>query len=125
MPEDGGIRITVPEIGYLLTAGLNRLYIDAPASGLLFSAQVQVWRAEAAEATAPGVAAAVVSCPPIPGDFDGDRDVDLADYVSLQECLSGPDAPLLPGCEAADLDGDGDVDLADLLQFQASFTGSL
>lgn len=128
--EDGGTRIAAPEIRDLLTAGPNLLYIDAPAAGLLFSAQVQVWRTEAAEATAPEVAAAhvlweVVACTPIPGDFDGDRDVDLADYLALQDCLLGPDTPLPLACEGADLDGDGDGDLADLLIFQVFFTGSL
>ena len=31
----------------------------------------------------------IVPPPPIPGDFDGDRDVDLEDFGRFQACLSG------------------------------------
>jgi len=65
---------------------------------------------------------------PLPGDFDGDGDVDLSDFVTFQLCFGGsnnpPAATCPPGVDA-DLDGDGDVDLADFLIFQQNFTGSL
>jgi len=64
---------------------------------------------------------------PIPGDFDGDGDVDLSDFTQFQLCFGGstnpPAATCPPGVDA-DLDGDGDVDLADFLIFQQNFTGS-
>ena len=66
--------------------------------------------------------------PPVPFDFDGDQDVDLADYRLLAICLgiSGPATPLSPGhtCLAdshTDVDGDSDIDLADFAAFQAGF----
>ena len=71
------------------------------------------------------------------GDFDGDGDVDLADYAFLADCFAGPfvsttvgdydgdgDVDLEDfaapggGCEDKDLDADGDVDLADFGEFQ-------
>ena len=54
--------------------------------------------------------------PPIPGDLDGDGDVDLADLAELLSsygCTGG-------GC-VGDLDGDGDTDLSDLAQLLASY----
>ncbi len=61
---------------------------------------------------------------PIPGDFDGDHDVDLFDYAGMVECFSGPGADELPEpCEPLDFDGDGDVDLIDFWAYQAAFTG--
>jgi PKD repeat protein len=57
-------------------------------------------------------------------DFDGDNDVDLADFGTFQNCLSGPGVPMLPGCEAADLDEDYDVDRDDFGAFQLCLSGS-
>ncbi len=65
----------------------------------------------------------------IPGDIDGDGDVDLADFATLSTCFGGPGATTPPdGCEAddfaaSDLDGDGDVDLGDFSTFSLNFTG--
>ena len=59
------------------------------------------------------------TCEPVPGDLDGDLDVDLADYALFAACLAGPDVTTPPvGCSmgtftTADLDADGDVDLTD------------
>jgi hypothetical protein len=47
----------------------------------------------------------------VPGDFDCDRDVDLADHASFAEAFAGPGVPA--GSPQADLDGDGDGDLDD------------
>jgi hypothetical protein len=57
--------------------------------------------------------------PPVPGDYDGDGDVDLDDYAWWDGCMTGPEAgPYAPGCEAFDFDVDTDVDLADFGGFQ-------
>jgi len=57
-------------------------------------------------------------------DFDGDGDVDLADFNFMQSCFNGPNRPPQSGgCEGADLDGDSDVDLSDFFQFQLCFNG--
>ena len=55
-------------------------------------------------------------------DFDCDGDVDLADYLVMQQGFSGSGVPTLD--LRTDLDGDGDTDLADLLAFQVAFTGA-
>ena len=59
----------------------------------------------------------------VPGDCDGDGDVDLDDFASLDACLLGPGAGLGSGCECFDSDGDGDNDLLDFAAFQVNFTG--
>lgn len=61
-----------------------------------------------------------------PGDVDLDGDMDDDDYVSLRDCLAGPDLHVPPArCAralfpAADLTGDGDVDLQDFAVFALS-----
>jgi len=66
----------------------------------------------------------------MPGDLDGDGNVDLDDYVLFADCLAGPDEMTPPGgCDEeqfanADIEGeDGDVDLADFVVFQEVFAG--
>jgi hypothetical protein len=57
------------------------------------------------------------------GDYDGDGHVDLADFVWLPDCLTGPNAgPIIAGCEAFDFDVDKDVDLEDFAAFQEAMT---
>lgn len=60
--------------------------------------------------------------PPLPGDCDGDGDVDAADLVTLNACLTGPGIAANPGCECFDLDGDGDADMTDYALLQQLFT---
>ncbi|MHC4236453.1 MAG: hypothetical protein ACYSUQ_15150 [Planctomycetota bacterium] len=63
------------------------------------------------------------------GDLDSDADVDLTDYGTFADCVSGPGVNTAPpACTradfaAADLDGDGDVDLRDYDIFAENFTG--
>jgi hypothetical protein len=58
-------------------------------------------------------------------DFDGDGDVDLADFSAFQACFNGPNRPPAEGCAVdADFDNDDDVDLADFGVFQACFNGA-
>ena len=63
------------------------------------------------------------------GDHDADGNVDLLDFSSFSECLTGPDSapqpqpPLTPQACLASFDSelDSDVDAADFGAFQASF----
>jgi hypothetical protein len=67
---------------------------------------------------------AAVSAVPVPGDFDGDGDVDGADFVSWQTHFpKGSAATLAQG----DADADGDVDGADFVVWQthSPFTPNL
>jgi len=57
-------------------------------------------------------------------DFDGDGDVDLADFAAFQSCFNGPNRPLPAACTAdADFDNDADADLTDFGAFQGCFNG--
>jgi len=60
----------------------------------------------------------------IPGDFDGDRDVDQVDFGHLQACLDRLLVPARPDCADADLDRDvtGAVSQNDILVFLACMT---
>lgn len=60
--------------------------------------------------------------PPIPGDCDGDGDVDFTDFVAFADCMNGPEGGLGYGCACADFDLDSDVDLADFARIQIAFT---
>jgi len=60
--------------------------------------------------------------PSIPGDSDGDGDVDLADYANFADCLDQP-VPNQECLDSFDWDDDGDVDLMDFATFQVAFTG--
>ena len=58
----------------------------------------------------------------IPGDIDGDGDVDLLDFGAMAGCLYGPaGSGVTSQCTCADLEADADVDLRDLAALQASF----
>jgi hypothetical protein len=61
------------------------------------------------------------------GDFDGDGDVDLADFALFGQCFGGANLPPAGACPPgvdADLDDDGDVDLSDFAAFAQNFTGA-
>jgi hypothetical protein len=57
----------------------------------------------------------------LPGDFDGDGDVDLADHGMLIDCLDGPLWGIRAECVVADLTQDGFIDLGDVAMHQAAF----
>ncbi len=73
----------------------------------------------------PATVACVLCCfsAAIAMDFDGDQDVDQADFGRFQECLSGSGQAPAPGCEDADLNGDGGADSNDLAIFYTCMTG--
>lgn len=60
----------------------------------------------------------------IPGDFDGDNDVDIVDFSTFTGCFAGAGAEPPLGCEPADFDGDRDVDIVDFSTFATNFTGA-
>ena len=57
----------------------------------------------------------------VPGDLDGDGDVDNDDFTIFAGCMNGPDIPYPLDCDGADLNIDGDVDVADFAEFQVHF----
>jgi hypothetical protein len=73
-------------------------------------------------ATAAGATVGPNGC--APGDFNGDGDVDLADFTVFQGCFTGPGRePPRADCLVAGLDWNGDVDLLDFVVFQGCFNG--
>jgi len=60
----------------------------------------------------------------MPGDTDGDCDVDQEDFGLLQACFSGPGVPQTdPGCVFVRMDGDDDVDSSDFTLFRGCISG--
>jgi len=59
-----------------------------------------------------------------PQDFDGDNDVDGADFGSFAACFNGSGGSIPPPCLCFDSDGDGDVDGVDYGVFSSCFNGS-
>jgi hypothetical protein len=80
----------------------------------------------------------VAKGPPVPGDFDGDCDVDAADFDAFVNCATGPTVlyepnqppagcPLDPGTDnilPTDFDGDRDVDHIDFSVLQRCLSGT-
>ncbi len=60
----------------------------------------------------------------LPGDFDGDTDIDQVDFGHLQACLTADGVSYTPACRDADLEGDGDVDAVDFGLFLPCMGGS-
>ncbi len=60
----------------------------------------------------------------VPGDLEGDGDVDSADFLRFQACFNGPNRPpAAAGCEDMDFNRDGNVDLSDFTVFLSCFNG--
>ena len=57
----------------------------------------------------------------VPGDYNGDGNVDPADFAELPECMRGPGGGLGASCGPFDFDGDLDVDAIDFGGFQRAF----
>ncbi len=71
-----------------------------------------------------GATLTVQPCPgSLPGDSDGDGDVDLVDFAGFLSCVSGPGEIPPSSCDVFDFEPDGDVDLHDAGAFQLAFTG--
>ncbi|GJM25392.1 MAG: hypothetical protein DHS20C16_18070 [Phycisphaerae bacterium] len=70
----------------------------------------------------PGDQVVSIALSRIPGDWDGDGDVDHDDYSAYALCMTGPVAGALgPGCNAFDFDVDQDVDMTDYQMFVSVF----
>lgn len=68
-------------------------------------------------------AAALLVRAEVGGDFDGDGDLDGADFGAFSLCYNGAGNPA-GGCEGADFDGDGDVNGDDYDAFVECFGGA-
>jgi len=58
----------------------------------------------------------------IPGDFDGDADVDAQDLSRFLDCLGGGTLSYPSACSPGDFDADADVDCADWSGFADAWT---
>lgn len=79
--------------------------------------------------TIPGIVVTSWGCPivTVPGDMEGDGDVDQSDFGLFQACMTGTAVPQTdPACEAARMDypTDLDVDAQDLALFLDAMTGA-
>ena len=81
---------------------------------------------DACPSTLQGLRVDSSGCPiPVPGDLDGDNDVDLDDFGRFQACMSGAgSAQAAPACTGAHMDSDSDVDATDLALFKRCISGA-
>jgi hypothetical protein len=73
------------------------------------------------EAAIDEVSVREIRCTALPGDADGDGDVDALDFGRSDNCWRGPGEDLVPACASFDSDRDGDADLLDFQAFQHTF----
>ncbi len=60
-----------------------------------------------------------------PGDYDGDGDIDNADYNFFKNCATRATVPApSANCDGTDFDGDGDADPSDFGTWQLLYTGA-
>jgi hypothetical protein len=131
----GGVEITYALIrfgGTTADAVVARLQIVATAAGstpvvLLAQAteglpfDTRFTRYPEGEFVLPALGPAMaLLCVAVPGDSDGDDDIDAADFLRLAMCLGGPGWPQgsVAPCCCVGTDADGDVDLADYAALQ-------
>jgi hypothetical protein len=58
----------------------------------------------------------------VPGDMDGDGDIDRSDLDYFSACVRGPGREVGEECYTADFDKDGDVDLIDYGEFSRLYS---
>lgn len=66
---------------------------------------------------------ATVNVTGCPGDCNDDGQVTIADFGTINGCMSGPGVQTANGCECFDYEGNGDVSLSDFARFQRAVTG--
>jgi len=83
------------------------------------------WRIDSVDPGRTTVGATWTFSTRISPDFDGDVDVDQADFGHLQVCLTGHLYPISdPNCQDADLNDDNHVDVRDLSIFLGCMSGA-
>ncbi len=113
---------TNPNANALRWGTLYNFWFDADAPPEMAESDITLFR-PGTPASVPIGACVPAGAPVIPGDSDGDGDVDLFDYAAYPDCVSGPGVPSAPGCEIFDFDADGDVDLPDFGGLLLAFDG--
>jgi hypothetical protein len=117
-----------PESSYLYivlrrTGDVYELYSVSPSNGSYTYQDFSfTWTGNTSSITA-SAGDALGRLPAIPGDFNGDGDVDGDDLSVFESCVSGPTVHYTGDCAAADFDQDNDVDQSDFGIFQRCYRG--